>query len=73
MCAKRQDEILDEAYKMLAPGGRMVYSTCTFAPAEDEGSVERFLERHSQMRVVEPELFDTMEPGRSRYNPYLAP
>lgn len=63
MCAKRQDEILDEAYKMLAPGGRMVYSTCTFAPAEDEGSVERFLERHSQMRVVEPELFDTMEPG----------
>ena len=37
MCAERQDEILEEAYRMLAPGGRLVYSTCTFAPEEDEG------------------------------------
>lgn len=46
MCADRQDEILDCAAVMLRPGGRIVYSTCTFAPLEDEGSVERFLERH---------------------------
>ena len=34
MCAARQGEILDHAAAMLAPGGRMVYSTCTFAPEE---------------------------------------
>lgn len=46
LCAARQDEILDEAARMLAPGGALVYSTCTFAPEEDEGSVSRFLARH---------------------------
>ena len=39
MCAARQGEILDHAASMLAPGGRMVYSTCTFAPEENEGTV----------------------------------
>ncbi|MBD8919169.1 MAG: RNA methyltransferase [Lachnospiraceae bacterium] len=46
LCAERQDSILDCAATMLKPGGRLVYSTCTFAPAEDEGSVSRFLETH---------------------------
>lgn len=46
LCAERQDGILDCAAMMLKPGGRLVYSTCTFAPAEDEGSVSRFLETH---------------------------
>lgn len=35
-CAKRQREILIEANKMLKPGGELIYSTCTFAPEEDE-------------------------------------
>ncbi len=39
ICAQRQKQILNEAVKMLAPGGRLVYSTCTFAPEEDEESV----------------------------------
>lgn len=52
MCAARQDEILDCAAGMLRPGGRMVYSTCTFATEEDEGSVERFLSRHDDFRLV---------------------
>lgn len=46
MCAKRQDMILDCAAEMLNDGGRIVYSTCTFSPEEDEGSIERFLLRH---------------------------
>ncbi len=45
LCAQRQDEILDCAARMLRPGGRLVYSTCTFAEEEDEGTVSRFLER----------------------------
>lgn len=45
-CADRQDMILDCASQMLAPGGKIVYSTCTFSEEEDEGSVERFLFSH---------------------------
>ena len=43
---RSEDGILDCAASMLAPGGRIVYSTCTFAPAENEGSMTRFLLRH---------------------------
>lgn len=53
-CALRQDGILDCAVAMLRPGGRLVYSTCTFAPQEDEGSVARLVRRHPEMRILEP-------------------
>lgn len=48
LCAERQDEILDCAARLLRPGGRLVYSTCTFSEEEDEGSVLRFLDRHPE-------------------------
>ena len=48
MCAARQAEILDNAAVLLKPGGRLVYSTCTFAPEEDELAVAAFLDRHPE-------------------------
>ena len=45
-CAARQAEILDRAAEMLKPGGRLVYSTCTFNRLENEATVEGFLRRH---------------------------
>lgn len=63
MCAERQDEILDEAVKMLASGGRIVYSTCTFAPAEDEACVHRFLERHPDFTVVKGNGYEGFAQG----------
>lgn len=51
LCAGRQDEILDCAADMLLPGGRLMYSTCTFAPEENEGSVSRFLQRHTDFSL----------------------
>lgn len=50
-CAARQDEILDCAARMLRPGGRIVYSTCTFAPLENEGSISRFMDRHPEFQL----------------------
>ena len=55
MCARRQAEILDSGAAMLKPGGRLVYSTCTFAPEEDEMAVAEFLQRHPEF---EPEEID---------------
>ncbi len=52
LCGERQDEILDCAAQMLRPGGRLVYSTCTFAPTENEGSISRFLARHPEFTIV---------------------
>ncbi len=52
MCARRQAEILDSGAQLVRPGGRLVYSTCTFAPQENEQAVTSFLERHPEF---EPE------------------
>ncbi len=65
ICGERQDEILDYAASMLKPGGRMVYSTCTFAPIENEGSISRFLDRHNEFDTVSVPFFDGMTAGRS--------
>lgn len=65
MCARRQAGILDEAAKMVAPGGRLVYSTCTFAPQEDEEAVLAFLERHPEFAVetMDAPWFTPAAPG----------
>ncbi|MFI3258668.1 MAG: rRNA cytosine-C5-methylase [Rikenellaceae bacterium] len=44
MCAKRQSEILKEAWRALKPGGVLIYSTCTFNRAENEETVAQFEE-----------------------------
>ena len=51
-CAGMQAGILDGAVKMLRPGGLLLYSTCTFAPMENEGSISRILGRCPEL---EPE------------------
>ena len=56
MCARRQADILHAGAQLVRPGGRLVYSTCTFAPEEDEMAVEAFLQSHPDFR---PEPMDT--------------
>lgn len=63
ICADRQDEILNCAASMLAPGGKLVYSTCTFAPAENEGSMARFLSRHPEFSIEQVSLAEGMSEG----------
>lgn len=69
LCAQRQDKILGCAAGMLRAGGRLVYSTCTFAPEENEGSVSRFLNRFPEFSVLKAKLFPGMEPGRPEWEP----
>ena len=51
-CAELGAQILDNAAALLAPGGEMIYSTCTFAPEEDEGQVAAFLARHPEFALA---------------------
>ena len=46
-----QVSILNEAAKMLKPGGTLVYSTCTYSKVEDEGSLSEFLENHPDFKI----------------------
>ncbi len=67
MCAERQNDILREAVKMLAPGGRIVYSTCTFAPAEDEAQISDFLKNNPDFTCVKADADHGMEYGRAEW------
>ena len=67
ICADRQDDILESAAQMLLAGGRLVYSTCTFAPAEDEGSISRFLQRHPEFELLDAAKVGGMEGGRNQW------
>lgn len=47
-----QDGLLDRAAGFVAPGGRLVYATCSLLATEDEDRVEGFLARHPGWTVV---------------------
>ena len=50
-CAVRQTNILRVAAHLVRPGGHLLYSTCTFAPEEDEAVMARFLQEHPDFEV----------------------
>ena len=64
MCARRQREILDSAARLVRPGGRLVYSTCTFTPEEDEETVTAFLKAHPEF-TPEPVEAPWFVPGEN--------
>ena len=72
MCARRQREILHSAAKLVRPGGRLVYSTCTFAPEENEETVTAFLETHPDFapEIMEAPWFTPGENGSHRLWPH---
>ena len=53
MCAERQKKILESAVSMLAPGGTLVYSTCTFAPEEDEANADWLVRAFPELTCTE--------------------
>lgn len=62
-CAARQQEILSNAAVMLKPGGRLVYSTCTFAPEENEKSICLFLALHPEFSIEETPEYEGLSRG----------
>ena len=60
-----QRSIVPHAIRMLKPGGMLLYSTCTFSPEENEGTVKFMLELDPDLEVVEiPNRYEGFAPGR---------
>ncbi|MFP4321111.1 MAG: hypothetical protein ACLFTK_01515 [Anaerolineales bacterium] len=55
--AARQAALLESAFAALAPGGELVYSTCTLSPDENEAHIDALLRRYAMAEVV-PTRFD---------------
>lgn len=64
---KLQYEILEEAQKMLKPGGMILYSTCTFATLENETSISDFLNNHKEYDIVKLPLYDGFDTGHPEW------
>lgn len=66
-CAKRQKEILKSALSMLRPNGQLIYSTCTFAPEEDEQIIAWLLDNYSELSLLKIKKIDGIEDGRPKW------
>ncbi|WP_395318410.1 RsmB/NOP family class I SAM-dependent RNA methyltransferase [Fructilactobacillus frigidiflavus] len=62
-CATLQREIIKAAVKMLKPGGQIIYSTCTFAPEEDEQIIAWLVENYN-FKILPIKRFKGMSSGR---------
>lgn len=70
--AARQSRIMDAAIRLLRPGGRLIYSTCTFADAENEAQAERLLrsDRAQSDSVTRLAEYQSHQPGCYRLWPH---
>jgi len=50
--AIRQAKILDSLWECLAPGGKLLYVTCSLMPKENEQQIQAFMERQSDVKVI---------------------
>jgi 16S rRNA (cytosine967-C5)-methyltransferase len=50
--ARQQLQLLDALWQVLAPGGRMLYATCSVFREENAGPVERFMNRRQDARLL---------------------
>ena len=58
-----QKELILQAADMLRPGGQLLYSTCTFAPNEDEEVISYLLENRPDMELLELPTYEGFAPG----------
>ncbi|MDX1597873.1 MAG: 16S rRNA (cytosine(967)-C(5))-methyltransferase RsmB [Marinobacter sp.] len=48
--------LLDAMWKILKPGGRLVYATCSVFPQENHRIIQRFLKQRSDITLVDPDV-----------------
>lgn len=62
-----QKEIIEYATIMLKPGGLMAYSTCTFSPEENEGTIQYLLENHPEFTVLKIDTYGQFNSGKPQW------
>ncbi len=65
--SQKQFRLLHNAAAALHPGGRMVYSTCSLEPEENQAVIERFLAEHREFRLL------PLREETERLQPFLLP
>jgi 16S rRNA (cytosine967-C5)-methyltransferase len=60
--ARAQATMLDVAARVVAPGGRLLYATCSSEPEENDEVVDAFLARHPEFEPA-PAPADRIPPG----------
>jgi len=73
--AVTQRAILEACFSMLAPGGRLIYATCSVLPAENQDVLARFVEAHHRAARSVPATLAAEVPGAevTRYGVQLLP
>jgi len=66
-CAIRQFGILENASRMVKPGGCLAYATCTFSPEENEGVISRFLDNHPEFDLKRIECKPGFSPAKPEW------
>src|SRR4030043_1727901 len=66
-CAMRQSAILEQAARMVKPGGCLAYTTCTFSSEENEGVIARFLEYHPEFDAMIIEQVPGLSPSKPEW------
>jgi 16S rRNA (cytosine967-C5)-methyltransferase len=66
-----QQKLLGAAASLVAPGGRIVYSTCSVEPEENSGVVTQFLQKSSDFELVETHNFVPGNPTDGGYQVLL--
>lgn len=59
-----QRELVLQAADMLRPGGKLLYSTCTFSTLENEGTIEYLLKERPQMHLVPCASYEGFSSGK---------
>ena len=67
LCANRQMDILKYAAAMLKSGGRLVYSTCTFSPEENEGTINAFIQEYPWFEIEEIKTYEGFSQGQREW------
>lgn len=66
-CVNMQKSILKHVSTMLRPGGHVVYSTCTFAPEENEARIDELLKKHPEFELVDIKPFPGIDYGHPEW------
>ncbi|MCR5079682.1 MAG: hypothetical protein K6B65_07190 [Bacilli bacterium] len=73
-CASTQKELLENGYKLLKEGGKLIYSTCSFSYEENEENILSFLSLHEDMEILPlPDSPLFFRPEKLKESIYLLP